>query len=312
MATLLKTPADIQEHLNIGFNFEWENIESFVKQSERQHVKTIVGDSLYTTWTTTAPTDAVEKSAFDLFKEASANLATFKYIPTGSLSITDSGIHINASEYTKAPEWWQVRDLQRSLVDNAFYAIDEALKIMEASPTKFTGWDTTEGYTIFKELIVPKTQDFHRHFNISNSRQTFLALRAYQLEIQHKIFNWLGGDTLALLLSTSTDSVIKEAQELARAAQVNHTVATAVQSGIFKTTATGMYVKILELPGDKTTPATEEQLNRLANSRQQAGDEYLKKLKTLIEANPDKFPDYTVPGSTTFVDVHNTKSIVSF
>ena len=310
MATLLKHPADIQEHLNIGFNFEWENIESFVKQAERQHVKTIVGDALYTTWTTTPPTDATELSAYNLFKEASANLATFKYIPTGSLSITDSGIHINASEYTKAPEWWQVRDLQRSLVDNAFYAIDEALKIMEANPTKFAGWTTTEGYTIFKELIVPKTEDFHRHFNISNSRQTFLALRAYQLETQHKIFNWLGSETLALLLTTSTDDVIKQAQDLARASQVNHTVATAVQSGIFKTTATGMYVQILELPGDKTTPATEAQLNRLANSRQQAGDEYLKKLKAHIEANATVFPDYVSATTTTFIDVHNTKSIV--
>ena len=313
MANLIPDIDKLKKHVSIGFDFDYNVILPYINKAERQHIKALIGDTLYAAWTS-EPSDAVEKSAYLLFQEAASNFAVFNYIPVGNVHVSDSGISVAASEHTKPAEWWQIKDIKRNLVEAANLAIDEALKIMESNPAKFTGWDASEGYTVFKELIVPKTQDFHRHFNISNSRRTFLALRAYQLETQNRIFNWLDATNLAQI-KAGADEKDKHALDLAQAAQVNHTVATAAESGVFIFSATGMFSKSVLLPGDHNTKAsqlTEQELYRLIQSRRTAGDEYLKKLKLYMVDNTADFNNYEAPTASTDVFVHNTKSIVTF
>lgn len=311
MATILKNVEDLQEHLSIGFKFSWQIIKPFVVQSERQYIKTLLGAELYKDWTTTAPTEAAPIEVYNLCKEAATNLATLKYIPTGSVNISDAGILTNQSERTKQAEWWQIKDLKRSLLENAFSAIDEALKIMEDNESKFTKWIDTESYTVFKELHTPKTQDFQRWFNINNSRRTFLALNPFILETQQKIFNWIPAATLTQIKAAS-NTTEKQALDLLQAAQVAHTIATAVATGIFETTATGITLKFAELPGEKIYPVQEQRKHALMQERQNAGDQYLKLLKTHLENNVDVFQDYTTTTTEATVFVHNTKSIVTF
>lgn len=311
MPAIVPNIATIQTYINIGFDFTWSQIEPFSRTAERQNVKSLLGTTLYDAWVATPPTTGNALKAYNLFQEAISNLAVLKYIPTGSVGISDAGVFVNASEHTKQPEWWQIRDLQRSLLDNAMNAIDEALEIMEANEGDFTGWAASSGYTIFKELFTQQTAQFQRHFNISNSRRTFLALRPFMLEAQNQAFNWLDSDTFNEILTASNDTR-KVALDFARAAQVNYTVAKAAESGLFELTASGMFLKSTELPGDKTKEISEQQLYRLMQSRLQAGDEYLKKLKAFIIANPSEFTNYTESTTAPEIFVHNTKSIVTF
>ncbi len=312
--TLIKTSAQIQEHVTVNFNFDWATISPFVKQAERQYIKSFIGSTLYTDWDTTAPTTGKAKEAYDLFVEASANLAMLKYVPQGNVSVSDGGIQTNSNEFAKPAEWWQIRDLQRAFETNGLSAIDEALVIMEDNESDFSDWVGTEGYTIFKELFTPKTQDFQRFFNINNSRRTFLALRPYIYESQEQILNWLDASTLSIIKS-GDDLESKQALKYLQGAQVNHTVAKAASSGMFLLKSSGMFTRSEEasLSNTKIDKLSEEELYRLKQDRTVAGDEYLKKLKEFLLEHPDKFPDFVDP-STAPIDffVHNTKSIVAF
>lgn len=316
MATLNKTKEDLQSYVSTAFNFTFEVVKPYVKRAEREYIKNLIGDTLYDAWSTTAPTDDDNVTkVYQLFREASANLAINLYVPVGSVNISDAGIMTISNQTTKPAEWWQVRDLRRSLINLGFSAIDEALKIMEQNPSEFSDWNDTEGYTIFKELITTKTQDFQRHFNISNSRLTFIALRPYLLETQNQIFNWLDADTLELIKS-GTSAQAKQARDYAQAAQVNFTVAKAAQSGMFNLTATGLYFKSDVLPGSGNTgnytKLTEAEIARLVETRTTAAEEYLKTLKTYLLANPSVFDTFEESTVDTSIFVHNTKSIVAF
>lgn len=313
MANIIKDTATLQEHVSIGFDFDYTVISPYINKAERQHIKSLIGDTLYAAWNA-EPADAVEKSAYKLFQEAAANYAVYDYIPVGAVYISDTGISVSKSDSIEPAKWWQIRDIQRSLLKSANLAIDEALAIMEANEGAFTGWDASDGYTIFKELMVPKTQDFHRHFNISNSRLTFLALRAYQLETQNHIFSWLD-DTNFNQIKAGASAKDKVALNFAQAAQVNHAVAIAAESGVFSFSPTGMFIKATPLPGEKIgtdTHLTEQQLFRLIQSRRTAGDEYLKKFKQYLLDNSADFNNYTATTTTPQVFSHNTKSIVAF
>ncbi len=311
MATLITDTTQLQQYASTAFNFNFSNLEPYVRQAERQFIKPLIGAALYTSWTTTPPKTGNTKIVYELVCEASANLSILKYMPSAIVTISDNGILVTDNPNTKTAEWWQIRDLKRSLIDIGFSALDEALATMETNETDFSDWVNTEGYTNFKELVTPKTSSFQRWFNIHNSRRTFLALRPYLLETQTKIFNWLGADTLALIKAPTT-AVQKQATDYAQAAHVSHTVALAATSGMFWFTETGFFAKSVELPGDKTSKLEQEEIYRLIESRKTSGDEYLKRLQTLVTDNPDEFPNYVNPDNNVKIFVHNTKSIVAF
>ena len=311
MATLLKTIDDIKLYVSVNKNIKFASIEPYIKSADRKFIKNLVGTAIYNDYASTTPTDATELQVFELLREASANLAWFIYMPLANVQVSDSGISVASGDKFKAAEWWQIRDLRRSLLDAGLQAIDEALKIMEANTNTFITWTATESYTIFNELFVKKTETFHRWFGIANSRQTFLALRPYMLETHHQYFTSVLNTATITTIKTGTDAVQKQVLEFLQASQVHYTVAKAVESGAFTLTATGMYQSFDELPGYKINPLTEMQLSSLKQERLTAAEEYFKKAIKLIEANPSLFTDYVKKDKTTAINYKNTKSTFS-
>tara|TARA_R110002167_G_scaffold364968_1_gene588360 strand:+ start:15036 stop:16010 length:975 start_codon:yes stop_codon:yes gene_type:complete len=324
MATLIKTIDDLKKYVSVNKNLDLASVEPYIKQAERKYIVPLVGDTMYESYTGTAPADAIPVKVYELLREASSNLCWFLYLPLANVQVSDSGIAVSSGENHKAAEWWQVRDLRRSFIDAGFTALDEALKIMEANETAFSDWVGSDGYTVSKELFVKRTDTFNRWFNINNSRKTFIALRPYMLEVHHQYFTAkLNAETIALLIhATKPENTI--ALELAsgtthyrtldmlQAAQVNYTVAKAIQSGTFELTSNGIYEKIEEFPGYKAQPLGEKQLRRIHDERLTAGEEYYKKALKIIEANPSEFPDYETKATAAFVRPKNTGSIVGF
>ena len=312
MATLLKNIEDIKQYVSVNKNIKWASIEPYVKQADRKYIKNLIGSVIYNDYATTTPTEPKEKEVYELLREASANLSWFVYLPLANVQVSDGGISVNSGDNYKPAEWWQIRDLRRSFLDAGLLAIDEALKIMESNTDTFINWTVTEGFTLFNELFVKRTDTFHRWFGISNSRQTFLALKPYMLEVHHQYFtSVLNTDTINVIKSAS-NNIQKQVLEFLQASQVHFTVAKAVESGSFLITSTGLFQQFDDLPGYKMNPLTENQLNKLHQERLIAGEEYLKKAIALIESNASDFPDYIKKSNSIIVKAKNTKSTLSF
>lgn len=309
MGLLIYSEDVLKNHASIGFNFSYNVIKPYLKQAERDHVVSIIGEALYTSWATDAPDTANPKKVYNLLCEAAANMALFLYIPLGVVIISDNGIMIQTSGNTQSAEWWQIRDLQRSLLKTSMSAIDNALKILEANEADFPTWVNTEGYTVFKELYVPKTGDFNKHFNINSCRRSFMALAPYQREVQAMAFNWIDSSTLAVILAAAS-SEAKQAREYLRAAQVNLVVAKAVKSGMFLLAGNSITVKFMDIPGEKNKEVDPSVLDYFAIPRIQAADNYMSMLKSYLGDNETAFPDYTepTPGEGR---AHNTRSSLS-
>lgn len=327
MATLITTADDIKAYVSTAFNFSFSVVKPYVKKSERQQIKSLLGEDLYYAWTTTPPTTGKPLEAYELFREASANLSVLAYIPFGVVSVGDNGLTVSSTTTAQPASYGQILDLKRGLIDIANTALDEALELMETNKTDFPLWTASSAYTIFKELIVQQTADFSRFFQIQNSRLTFIALRAYQLEIQEQIFDWLDETTFfqikeadgayeaTLPANLAAEFILKtskQAKELAQRAQVNFTVAKAAESGVFLFSSTGMFTKYAEIPTEKHHQLTEYQLKRLIDSRNNAGDDAIKRLKTLLENNPEVFTSYAIPTEEAINPIIPGKSIVSF
>jgi len=311
MAVLIKTIDALKQYVSVNKNLEFASVEPYIKQAERKYIKPLIGDLLYNDYATTEPT-GIELEAYNLFQEASANLAWFLYLPLANVQVSDSGISVAEGTNFKAAQWWQIRDLRRSFIEAGFNAIDEALKIMEANEVDFDPWSTTQGYTLFKELFVKRTDTFNRWFNINNSRKTFIALRPYLLETHHQYFTAVLNTNTQTAINAEAETTHKDVLEMLQASQVNYAVVKAIESGAFDLSINGLQPKLSELPNSKQNTYNETQINSIKLQRQNAAEAYFKKAITIIEANPSDFPDYEIKTVATFVNPKNTKSTVSF
>lgn len=312
MSTLVSSIDTFKENVVVSYNFTLETILPFIKKQERKHIKPVIGSDLYTAWTTIAPTTGNLKEVFTLLQEASSNLAMLSYSKVAIVSITQAGFLIATGQDSTPAEWWQIRDLRRSLLETGLEALDEALLIMEENQEEFPQWVSSSGYTFFKELFTQHTTTFNRYYTI-NSRLAFLKLRPHLLKVETQYFDsLLGTETVTQIKAEATDED-KKALQLCQAAQVPLCVAAIASEGIFEITPSGIFTGTDELPGQKTTKAQLEELDRLQRLKEREGMEQLKILTGYLRANPLKFIAFAAKEKISILDHStNTKSIASF
>lgn len=310
--TLVKTLETFKKHVTINFNFDFELILPYIIKAERKHLKPAMGTGMYEDFTETEPTDPKPLQVMGLLQEASSNLALLAYTAVGIVSISDSGFSISSSEQTTPAEWWQIRDLRRALLNSGTEAIDEALAIMEANPAEFTDWTEGEGYTVFREFFVRKTQDFQRWFNINNSRLTFQQLRPHLLQVEEKYFNALLGQATVAQIKLATTDEAEKALSLAQASQVSLTIAEISDEGLFLFTPQGLFTATNEVPGEKKTGLTVPEIENLSRKKQAIGQGYLNNLVTHLQQYPTIFVAYAAKEAELIVNpAYTNGSILS-
>lgn len=295
MATLITTKEQLRTYVSTAFNFSIDVILPYIKKAERDEIVPIIGEPMYSAWTSSAPDAGNSKKVYDLLMEASANFSLLHYIPVGVVNISDSGIVVSKSANTEVASYGQIQDLKRSLEELGDSALEDALKILEANNSDFPLWTSEEAFTVFRELLVPKVADFQRYFNIKNSRKTFKALRPYILEVQEASFSWLDTDTFTQIKNATDQYAEKQALNLAQRALVNYTVAKAAESGVFLFSSTGLFTKYSHVSTEKFKELDAHTINRFITSREAAGKDATDRLKTWLEDNTDVFTDYAVP-----------------
>ena len=326
MATLVNNLETFQKHVTVNANFTWELILPYIIKAERKHIKPAIGTGMYEDYTeqfdnpsedsdsnpAPDPIDPKILAVLELLQEASSNLALLAYTFVGIISVSDNGFSISYSAQNTPAEWWQIRDLRRSVLDTGNEAIDEALAIMEANPDLFEDWVEGEGYTVFTQFYTRKTQDFQRYFNIQNSRLTFLQLRPYLFQTEKKYFDALLGPETTIQIKLATTPEEKEALQIAQSAQVALTIAEITNEGLFLFTPQGLFRASMEVPGEKRTSLSQPETENLSRKKQVAGQEYLKELVAHLSKYPLIFPDFAVKEANVLPCItHNTKSILS-
>ena len=313
MSTLVKSTEDLKKYVAVNFSFNIDVILPYIRRKERKHIKSVIGDALYASWTAAAPTEAKPLEVFNLLQEASANLAIFDYTFIGGVQMTSAGINVSTGQNSAAADWWRIRDLRRDLLKAGNEAIDEALAIMEANEAAFAGWETTSGYTNFKRFFIRKTETFQEHFNINTSRLTFLRLRPHLLKVEDKFFIGLVGQETVDRIKAAADEPARVALRMCQAAQAALCISELAYEGAFTLTPQGLFTELEEIPGEKKIPVPEREVYNLHLAKLNQGNELLKKLETHLAAHPDTFTEYAAREVTSYTTTaHNTTSIVSF
>ncbi len=308
MKYFVNSTEEIKEHISINFAFDFDNLKPYVEQVHFADIEKAISRTQANSLLLS------DESKYSEVKKhlgkATANFALLRYTSIGQVQITSSGFSVSESQHTKPAPWHMVLDLRRSFRDAAHEGIEQALCLMEAEPDVFDEWKASKAYTVFDELWVKTVVHFQEWFDISNHRQTFLALKPYMREVEQQFFTGFG-DATKTILRTKNNPTVSNINRQLRAAEVAFTVAKVARYGTFQTTATGLFIRWDLLPGEKAQPVDQKQLDRLSKDKQEAGEQYLKKALELIYAS-DLFEEEKPSQSDTGFSVSDAKSIIFF
>ena len=284
---LIYNISEVQNYVPVDANFDWSLLAPYYEQVEDAVILPLIGQD--TLADILEGTSGDQKKVKDLLARAVANIALSRALPAISVHVGNAGVTTQHLDNTKQAEWWQVKDLRRSLLNAGYESIDLALALMETSDD-FADWRDTDNYTVFKELLISYAEEFDKWFSINKSRLTFLRLRPHIRTAERKYVEpLLGKPTLDLLKTFGNANAVKD---LMQGALVNYTLAEIAKVPTFELTPSGLFYKWEELPGEKHKVLTAGDLERMVTERKMAGDELARTALQLIVANPNVFPDY--------------------
>ena len=296
MAELLETSV-LKKHLTLSPNFDFLKLGPFTKRAVRKYIKSLIGSGQLADLINHDSVEGSDEPIDEvklLIEEAASYYCLLIAIPFLELTINNLGFKKATTTNTDNADWKDMRDLKRYLLETANEALDDAMEIMEDNASDFESWKNSDLFTVFKKNIIRHTKEFQRSFDISNSRKTFLSLQAPMLEVEEQyLLPMLGQCTLDFIKAVSVDDIVIRVQELTRLAVGALTVAKVAITGKFLFTSTSFQVRTDELPWEKSKlELTANALENLQADRQNAGEEYLKLIKSIIVQNPLVFTCY--------------------
>lgn len=297
MAKLINSIEDLRKYTTVSAAFDFNKVLAYRNRAERKFIEKLIGFTQYTNIVdhnldenSNSPMNRVKL----LLSEAAANFSLLLALPSIQVNITNAGLKETTSTKSENSDWRAIRDLKRETLKTANEALDDALEIMEVNSEVFTDWASSDLYTVFKNQLVRHTNDFNTEWDIQNNRKTFLALTPHMREVEEQyLLPMLGKCTLDFIKTNSINENVLRVQELARKAIVSFTVAKVALTGTFMLTSSSLVVVNEELPWEKSSlELSEEKLKLLQVYRQNAGEQYLKKIKTILLEFPETFTCY--------------------
>ncbi len=289
---LVNTTEEVEEHARV-LKLEFNTIKPFIKRVERKYIIPHIGTETYAELLKDDVLDTDQKNTKALLQEAIVNLSFYIGFAQLTTNFTDYSLSFIETDNTKPVDWATKRDLQKTYFDTGFDALDEALKMMEHYVDKFPYWRDSESYTVFNEHFTKRTDEFQRHFNIGNSRKTFIALKPIMREVEEQYFlPMLGKKTITHIATKTANPIISRALDLCQKAEIAFSISKSVTTGSYLFDGESAKYIWERLPWEKETIPNTETLTTLSKNKHAAGKAYLIKLQTFIENNLEYFPDY--------------------
>lgn len=307
-----KDTVDLKKYVSVNASMSITEMTIFLGDVDRTITKKHLGTSFFneiqaaynasiSTPTATAP-NAKQAALIELLKSATANFAIAKWIPSGQLSIDSSGIRIANTETYKTAFQWQIKELERSVNEVGFNALEEALDYLEANIDDFTTYKNSNEFKENNVLFLRSSVEMSKYYSaFNNSRFNYLKIRSIirkteDFEIKSILLPDLYADYKTKLQNGETlGANAKALVELAKPAIAHLSIARAINELSASINPDGFLV--FESVGsnnyDGKKQAGDSALTRVAYAAELDGQSYLKILKDYLETNKADYPLYT-------------------
>ncbi|SEC46638.1 hypothetical protein SAMN04489761_3072 [Tenacibaculum sp. MAR_2009_124] len=298
---ITKNLEDFKEFISVESSFDgqgFKKIQPFLKSVYQNKLVKLIGKEQVIRFTQYSESDEIIQQAVKFAKEVETNLAMYDYSPFGGVQITSGGINRVAPRNQESASTNDIRDLQRYYKKAGLIALDNLFELMEDNEQLFEPWKNSKQYTKFKSLLVNSTQDFQEHYNIFDSRQTFVSLsnELETVEYQYIIPIITEGVLKDLKRSTIENEVVQDVKKYVSKAIVFYTVSKTLGSGMYFQESEGFKLRfdLLDYERQYSSKSTlNEHIKTQIKQKQEEAHNFLKLAKNLIQDDSELFPSYT-------------------
>lgn len=312
MSHLISDIETFREYVKVNVNTNISVLTPSIAEAERRYIIPLISKGLYDDLIDyiegSNESNATMNALLAQIQIPLANLAFWLYIPSGNVMIDDAGIHVLKNDNYSPASQFRVEDLKESVATAGFDALDNLLEFLEENKDEFPDWTASDSYTIFHELMLSTAKEFSKHYNINNSRRTFLAIRHIIKHVQETFVKKVLGDELydeiIEQLEGSTDDLTELNATLLRyihPAIAYLTIADATIELPLEFRGNGIIINAMDSTMENAltrTPAENTRLQTICAKAKEKGSDYLKRLDTWLKANADDYPLYVVPDET--------------
>lgn len=313
MSHLISDIETFREYVKVNVNTNISVLTPSIAEAERRYIIPLISKGLYDDLLAYVDgSDESNETFNELLEQVQiplANLAFWLYIPSGNVMIDDAGIHVLKNDNYSPASQFRIEDLKESVATAGFDALDNLLEFFEENKDEFADWTASDSYTIFHELMLSTAKEFSKHYNINNSRRTFLAIRHIIKHVQETFVKKVLGDELyeellEQLTSDGSDTISTENETLLRyihPAIAYLTIADATIELPLEFRGNGIIINAMDSTMENAltrTPAESTRLQTICTKAKEKGSDYLKRLDTWLKANAGDYPLYVVPDET--------------
>ncbi len=299
---LFASTTELRQYVNVSESLMFPTIKPDIERTEKQVLKKFLGAEQYDELLIEYQANVEDLSDMETrlrdllnYSRAAVALLTIgRAADILQVQISDSGIQmVSGAEYKQAFAWMK-HDAKSYLLQHGYAAIDELLQYLETNVDDYPLWAESTAYTLNKLFIVNSAVDFQQHYNINESRLTYLALQpimrrveAFNLapQIGAAFFGEIKAEIAANDLSVDNSVLM---QWLSPACAL-YTMARAYQELPLLLTDSGVvlnYTKAFQ--GDNSKESQPVDANRLQNQQRVCGadaDAYMKLCLDYLRAN---------------------------
>lgn len=316
---ITKNLEDFKKFIPVETSFREDGFEKIIPFLENVYKNTLckyIGKEQAEIFKEHSGGSEIIKEAIHYAKQTETNLAIYEYLPLGAIQITSGGINIVAPKDQKSAASSDIRDVQRYYKRTGLKALDNLLQVLEENEAEFPAWKSSKQYTKFKKLLVNSTQDFQEHYNIFDSRQTFLSLTNELETVEYQYLIPVLGKSVLQTLKTSEvqNDILKEVKDYVSKANVFYVVSKTLGSGLYFQESTGFQLRFDLLDYERNFGSKERLssfINEQKKGKENEASNFLKIAKKLIQDNPDVFIGYVPKTKRISKPFINGKGIVA-
>lgn len=305
---LFKTIPEIKQYISVNATSIFDSIAPYIRMAEMKYLVPAIGkdeyDDLNTAYNGTDPLTDAQEALLPYAQRMVAYLAYSLYLPMGQVQVGESGIQIVSSENKKTAWQWQVDQLDESLRELGFNAVEEMLAFMEANKEDYPLWTASTAFTENNELFVSSAIEFTSYYNINNSRRLYNAMRFIIKKVEtFKIKPLLGAAYFAALKASIIAGAVSDDDQLVLDFIKNIVcyLTLADLPSLLSVKVGEDSIVSLETSKTLTTKlkitATDTRLAVLQQTCQEDGNTFLEDLKQFLFTNKDNYPLYVSGGA---------------
>jgi hypothetical protein len=179
MHFLIATIETFRQHVALNESTDtdyFKRLQPDLLLAEEDYLRPTIGADFYDEFVAAEGTEPTDDRLRYLLQSALANLTMVGFLDVAQVQISGSGLQIISTEREKTAFQWQVNSLKASFSRKGFNGLEKVLAYLEANPTAFPTWASSETAKRTRGQFLESATSFSDYYNISNARLTFQAL----------------------------------------------------------------------------------------------------------------------------------------